>query len=52
MSRSVVNQEKTQNPGTSSAPKSGYREQNCALKTNYPEENVALKNGYRKSIVQ
>ena len=42
---------KTKNPGTSSAPKSGYPEENRALKTGYPEENVALKNGYRKRIV-
>ena len=44
-------EEKTKNPGTSSAPKSGYPEENRALKTGYPEENVALKNGYRKRIV-
>ena len=33
-----LNQAKTENPGTSSALKSGYPEEYLALKTGYPEE--------------
>ena len=34
----ILNQAKTENPGTSSALKSGYPEEYLALKTGYPEE--------------
>ena len=41
----------TENPGTSSALKSGYPEEYCALKIGYPEEHVTLKSGYRKRLL-
>ena len=46
-----LNQAKTENPGTSSALKSGYPEEYRALKIGYPEEHVTLKSGYRKRLL-
>ena len=48
---SPSNQAKTENPGTSSALKSGYPEEYITVKSGYPEEYVTPKTGYRKNTL-